>query len=79
MKYSFYGKKCLVVMLVLTALCLATTPVKANPIVYEFFRHRLGGLEWYYCLRYVSCFDLHFRRYRKCYRIFRCRFRVLVK
>ena len=45
MKYSSYGRKCLVVMLVLTALCLATMPVKASPIVYDFLRHRKGDLD----------------------------------
>ena len=44
MKYRSYSRKCLVVVLALTALCLAATSVMAAPIVYNFYGTGWGDL-----------------------------------
>jgi hypothetical protein len=44
MKYSSFVKKCLVVVVALTALFLGTTPVKASHIVYNFYGTATGTL-----------------------------------
>lgn len=45
MKNRFYAKKSLVVVLALMALCLAATPSKAMPIVYNFYGFAWGDLD----------------------------------
>jgi hypothetical protein len=44
MKNRSYARKCLVLVLVLTALCLGAAPVKASPIAYNFYGTATGTL-----------------------------------